>query len=170
MDIVGNIGIFLGGMLASLIFSKVITRKKTPLSFRLMRFSSVCSLALLLFFSLLAIGVFGTRVYALSYPYYYDIFAAGLILSVALSSGTFFNHLLTNTWLRAIGLVSYSFYIIHYLVIKLIEAFFKFYLGTTLNEITLLLLAGIISYCAACFSYSYIERPFMRSPTVKEKQ
>ncbi len=170
IDIMGNIGIFIGGMLASLIFDEIMNRQKGHLSSGLMQFSSICSLILLLFFSLLACGVFGTRVYALSYPYYYDILAAGLILSVSLSSGTFFSHLLTSTWLRAIGLVSFSFYIIHYLVIKLIESFFKFYIGITLNEITLFILAGIISYCAACFSYSFIERPFIRSPSVRPKQ
>lgn len=171
MDITGNIGIFIGGMLASLILNEVINRKQESLFSGLKRFSGVCSLVLLLFFSLLASGVFNTKVYALSYPFTYDILAACLIFSVALSSGTFFNHLLTSKWLRAIGLVSYSFYIIHYLVIKLIESFFNFYLGIALNEITLLLLAGAISYIIASFSYSYIERPFIRPTlTVKPKK
>ncbi|MEA2116833.1 MAG: acyltransferase [Thermodesulfobacteriota bacterium] len=162
MDITGNIGIFLGGMLVSLVLNELISRKQGPLSPTLVRFSGICGFGLLLFFSLLACGFFGTRIYALAYPFYFDILAAGLIFSVMLSPGTFFHRLLASKLLRAVGLVSYSFYIVHYLIIKLVKSFFNFYLGISLNEIILLLLTGAISYGVAAFSYSYIERPFIR--------
>jgi peptidoglycan/LPS O-acetylase OafA/YrhL len=93
--------------------------------------------------------------------------AAALILSVMLSRGTLFNRFLTSKFLRAVGLVSYSFYIVHYLIIKLVKSFFNYYLGISLDEIILLLLTGAISYGVAAFCYSYIERPFIRSDSQK---
>jgi len=162
MDILGNIGIFLGGMLASLICNEVTTRKSGSFPSYVEKILGPFSLVLLLFFSFLASGFFGTKVYALAYPFYYDILSALLIMSVTLSSGQFINQLLTSKFLRAIGLVSFSFYIIHYLIIKLVESFFNVYLGINLNEIFLLIFAGAISYGVAAFSYSYIERPFIR--------
>ncbi len=161
-ELVGNISIFLGGMLVSLVMHELVSRKKSPLSPGLVRIAGICGFGLLLFFSLLVCGVFGTKVYALSYPFYFDILAAALIFSIMLSPGTLFNRVLACKPLRAVGLVSYSFYIIHYLIIKLTESFINYYFGGGVNENLLLLITCAITYGVAAFCYSYIEKPFIR--------
>ncbi len=161
-ELVANISIFLGGMLVSLVVHLLINGTKSPLSPALARSSGICGAVVLLFFSLLASGVFGTKVYALSYPFYFDLLAAALILSIMLSPGTLFNRFLASTPLRAVGLVSYSFYIVHYLIIKLAESFINYYFGTSLNENILLLITCAVTYGVASFCYSYIEKPFIR--------
>ena len=163
MDISANIGIFLGGMLAALLFSELYNERNKQLLQRSSSFFGICGIFLLLGFSLLSTGVFGTKVYALSYPFYYDFLALGLILCVVLSEGTLFNRFLASTFLRAVGLVSFSFYLVHFLIMKLVRSFAMSYFGVTLNEIVLMIIVGIVSYFISVFTYSYIERPCIYS-------
>jgi len=123
----------------------------------------ICGSTLLVGFSLLAVGVFGTKVYSLSYPFYYSFLAAGIILCVLLSRETLFNRILSSTVLRAVGLVSFSFYIIHLLIVKLVKAYMIHYHGASLDELLLMIIVGIISYLFSTLSYSYIEKPFIHS-------
>ncbi len=160
LDMVRNISIFLCGMMGALLFKEFGPRftqhKKTA------SFSGVFGIIILISFSLLSTGLFKFRAYAHVYPFYYDILAIALILCALLSNGTIFNAFLSSRLLRIVGLVSFSFYIFHYVTIKLVRSIIDYYYGITLNQISLMILAGIASFLIAALSYSFIERPFIR--------
>jgi peptidoglycan/LPS O-acetylase OafA/YrhL len=69
------------------------------------------------------------------------------------------HRILSSLTLRALGITSYSLYLLHIIVRdKLLE------LGVGLgNELFLLTLA--VSYLLACVLYALVERPFMRVQT-----
>ncbi len=168
MDIMGNLGIFFGGMLAALLYNEMVIRKAYVPSQKTKSFFGLCGLGIFLGFSLLSTGVFGTKIHALSFPFYYDFLAAGLIFCIMLSPGSLLNRFLSSTILRAVGLVSFSFYIVHFLILKLIKSFADYYYGIIPDEILLMILAGIVTYLVSIITYSYIERPFIHYPIAKE--
>jgi len=170
MDIMRNLGIFFGGMLAAVLYNEVVIRKAYVPSQKTTSFFGHCGIGIFLGFSLLATGVFGTKIHALSFPFYYDFLAAGLILCVVLSPGSLLNRFLSSTILRAVGLVSFSFYITHFLILKLIKSFADYYYGITPDEILLMILAGIVTYLVSIITYSYIERPFIHYPITKKSE
>lgn len=89
--------------------------------------------------------------------------AAGFIILLALiSSGQFFSKLLSYTPLRAIGLVGYSFYLIHPIIISLVGGMWEHYLGVKMGLELRFVLVLIVTYAISALTYTYIERPFLK--------
>jgi len=89
--------------------------------------------------------------------------AAGIIILLALmTSGQFFNRLLSWPLLRAIGLVGYSFYLVHPILISLVDGMWQHYLGYKIGLPLRFVLVLIITYCVSALTYTYIERPFLK--------
>ncbi|MGA7277366.1 MAG: acyltransferase, partial [Desulfocapsaceae bacterium] len=85
---------------------------------------------------------------------------AVIVLSM-LAEGSFFAGLMKFTPLRAVGLVGYSFYLLHPMMISVVRATTKFFADYYPTGIELFIAAGIATYLISLFTYSYIERPFI---------
>ena len=64
--------------------------------------------------------------------------------------------------LKAIGIVGYSFYMLHPKIIDFVRATTLYFWNYYPTGVALFLLAGIATYLVTVFTYSYIERPFIR--------
>ena len=108
---------------------------------------------------------------ALRHPGFYG-FAAGLfILLVVLANNTLLSRVMSFTPLRAVGLVSFSFYLLHPTLIGFIRAEARDFAGIHhLSGLPMFLLAGIATYCLAAFTYTYIERPFLKGSVRDQPQ
>ncbi|MGI9318956.1 MAG: acyltransferase family protein, partial [bacterium] len=71
--------------------------------------------------------------------------------------GRFFNLLP----LRSIGIVGYSFYLLHPMVIKLILDISEKFWGVELSGFYLFVLTSTVTWAISLFTYSQIERPFL---------
>lgn len=64
--------------------------------------------------------------------------------------------------LRAVGIVGFSFYLLHPTFIVFCNEVTRYYFNLDLSPIVRFFLVGAVAYCFASFTYSYIERPFMK--------
>ncbi len=92
-------------------------------------------------------------------------FLCGLfLLLVVLAPNTWMSRLIGWYPLRAIGLVSFSFYLLHPLVIAAVKtSALEFFAIPSYSGSGMFLLAGLITYGLSICTYTYIERPFIRS-------
>ncbi len=167
MDIARNISIFLCGMAIAIVVKGVM--KNIHFTSTLRKTFGIAGIIIFCFFTLLSMGLFNTKIYALSYPFSFNLLASGLIICAMLGQGTLFTKILSSRILRGIGLVSFSFYIVHYIIIQLIKKSSLLYMGTVPNEYIVMILAGVISYCVSVLSYSYIEKPFLTHKPSKKQ-
>ncbi len=91
-------------------------------------------------------------------------FLSGLfLLLVVLAPKTWLSRIIGWYPLRAIGLVSYSFYLLHPLVIAAVKtAALEFFAIPSYTGYGMFVLAGLITYGLSICTYTYIERPFIR--------
>ncbi len=97
-----------------------------------------------------------------------DIFgpAAGLfILATLLSGNSFLDKLMNFLPLKAVGVVGYSFYLLHPKIIGCVRATTDYFSNYYPTGISLFILAGIATYLVSLFTYSNIERPFIKKST-----
>lgn len=91
-----------------------------------------------------------------------------IILSLQLSSA-FITRLMANWLFRSVGVIGFSFYLLHGLGIELalnLQSNVFGVLDPSDRSWTLMLTAFCITYVMAVFTYSYIERPFFGSSSV----
>ncbi|WP_041916415.1 acyltransferase family protein [Desulfocapsa sulfexigens] len=98
-------------------------------------------------------------IYAQIYYLYYAICAGFLILILCSSGENFLTKILSSRLLSSLGVVSYSLYLFHPLVIPLVKRAG----GGTLNSIpgVRFVLVLFIGYIVACLLYHFIERPIL---------
>lgn len=89
--------------------------------------------------------------------------AGATILFVLLSGNTFFNQLMNLLPLRAVGLVGFSFYLLHPMMISCVEGTCRYFFNFVLPGPALFVTVGIATYLLSTLTYSYIERPFIMS-------
>ena len=63
--------------------------------------------------------------------------------------------------LRAVGIVGFSFYLLHPQVISVVRGLSTYFTSYYPTGIILFLTSGIVTYLLSVFTYSYIERPFI---------
>ncbi|WP_457576030.1 acyltransferase family protein [Desulfomarina sp.] len=97
------------------------------------------------------------------YPYLTGCLILGLSITERNRAQKFFAH----SWLRAIGLVSYSVYLLHPVVLDLVKYIFLVYLNIQPNGVVKFLFTFILVFPASVMTYTYIERPFIRRVPVK---
>ncbi len=159
-------GIFICGMLFSYLYhGGIIHRQLAWAKSRNFKFiTSLVGVILLGAYILLGTDTLFSNGYypAIASPGKFGI-AAGLIILLALmSSGQFFNRLLSYTPLRAIGLVGYSFYLVHPILITLVNGMWTHYLGYNIGLELRFVLVLILTYIVSALTYTYIERPFLK--------
>ena len=90
---------------------------------------------------------------------------AGLFILITLLSGnSLLNSIMNFLPLRAVGLVGFSFYLVHPMIISVVRGLSTYFSEYYPVEIPLFIMAGLVSYALSAFTYSYIERPFIKAP------
>ncbi|RWX50584.1 Peptidoglycan/LPS O-acetylase OafA/YrhL, partial [Candidatus Electrothrix marina] len=162
------LGIFLAGCIASYLYYGVYRQCEPKLSAawqeRTDNLFALCGAGLFLVFLLCSTMRLwgGERVFAQEYFAWFGIAATGLLFSILAGKGkSFVNRLLSWVPLRAVSVVSFSLYIFHPLVINCLRAGMKYYTGGGLSGFPLFASTLLVSYVLACWTYTYIERPFI---------
>lgn len=88
--------------------------------------------------------------------------AAGLfILATLLSKNSFLDRMMSSRVLRAVGIVSYSFYLLHPKIIDVVRGTSDYFASYFPAGVSLFLIAGAATYLISIFTYSFIERAFI---------
>jgi peptidoglycan/LPS O-acetylase OafA/YrhL len=92
------------------------------------------------------------------------LFYAGLLLLALIYSGSWLGRILRNSWLKALGTISYCVYLIHYPILGLIFAIFRGKQPWAENsaERGLVLLALALTIAVASFSWTILEKPLLK--------
>jgi peptidoglycan/LPS O-acetylase OafA/YrhL len=132
-------------------------------------------------FSMLAFFIYSSKLgdvnaplLALNFPLLSAVIAAMLILSSAIiSEKSIYNRILSLSILRLVGIVGYSFYLIHPYAIAIFRATFEFMFVASMNDVlpNIFIMIGslLVTMPIAMFTYSYIERPFLRNDVKKSR-
>ena len=160
------VGVFICGMLFSYIYHGIILKKEIGLLQSPVLRSAISLLALLTVFMYVLLGtdtLFAPGTYLPhKVPGWFGFVAGMLILAVLLTPGTLYSRLFSWTPLRALGLVGYSFYLWHPMVISLVKLLQDHYLGFRTHPVWLVLSVLLLTYLLSAFTYTYIERPFLK--------
>jgi len=156
-----RLDVFLVGVLCSYLFfgmwEKIPKREMHAVVKKLSVIIAVALLALFLFFSN---GHYlnNSRIYAQMYYLNFAIGAGVLILILASSGDNILTKLLSCSVLSSLGIVSYSFYLFHPLVIQFVK-----HAGGSLvsNGGVRFVMVSLISYILACLLFNFIERPLL---------
>lgn len=167
------IGIFLAGMMVSYLYhwlgdNAFFQRLNRS---RVRRFSSVAGLALLLVLMVLSARLIpGLKEFnALNYSGTFGFGAGVLILLVVLANNTLLSRIMNFYPFRAVGLVGLSFYLIHPMIINFVRTEVQDYFNIRLSGPPMFAAAGVLTYILAIFTYTYIERPFLKSAVTFDK-
>lgn len=100
-------------------------------------------------------------------PFASAVFGAMLVLISAITSEDgIYNRFLSNSVLRLIGIVGYNFYLVHPYAIEMFVVMFEFLFVVKPHVVMPGVVKAIGSFCIAMpiamFTYSYIERPFLK--------
>lgn len=89
---------------------------------------------------------------------------AGLLILITLLSGnSLLDSIMNFLPLRAVGLVGFSFYLVHPMMISVVRRISTYFTDYYPIEMPLFIMAGLASYALSAFTYSYIERPFIKA-------
>lgn len=164
------LSLFISGMFMCFVFhiptvreSKILKKiAKNPII-------SLCCLLLLLFTQhlyLILPSVATKNPYWL-YQSNFSFLVAATILFAALSKESLLSRVCGLFPLRAIGIVGYSFYLLHPILLDLTNTFTRQYLGIQLPGTLKFFLLLILTYLASAVTYTYIERPFLKKKTAR---
>ncbi|MBB5347390.1 acyltransferase [Desulfoprunum benzoelyticum] len=168
------IGIFLSGMMFAYLYhwlgsNRLFLKLDRTHVRRFCSLAGLILLALLLVLSARLVPAWA-HVNALKNPGTFG-FAAGLfILLLVLANNTLLSRIMSFLPLRAVGLVGFSYYLLHPTLLNFIRTEFQDYFGVRLSGLPMFVLAGLATYGLAAFTYTYIERPFLRSTAATPPQ
>ncbi|WP_458774168.1 acyltransferase family protein [Desulforhopalus sp. 52FAK] len=94
---------------------------------------------------------------------------ANFILCVVLSGDALLGKIMSFLPLRAVGLVGFSFYLLHPNLMTFFYSLSQYYFNFSLQGIQMFIVAGIATYFLSIFTYTYIERPFLITHKEKEQ-
>ncbi|MHB8788719.1 MAG: acyltransferase family protein [Desulfobulbaceae bacterium] len=163
--------LYVGIFLAGIIFSYLYYGVYEPSEFarngreRHSRILSWLGLAILVGFMLGTTGrMWGvSMVWGIAYDQWFGIAAGLFIFCIVATRNTALEKLLAFLPLRAIGLVSFSIYILHPMVMLVLRKGVSQYFGLSLSDFPLFVCTLAATYVASCVTYMYIERPFTRT-------
>jgi len=95
--------------------------------------------------------------------YIKSIMAALIIILVLNSLGNWFYYIISNWLFRSVGVIGFSFYLLHGLGISIVSKVQENVLNIVepgMRSWTLTLASFIVTYILAIMAYSYVERPF----------
>ena len=159
--------IFLTGVAAAFVYNYVIVRFASawqrPLGTTLFSLAGILILGGCLFMSAHPLDHL-THVNPLSRPGIFGLAAGLFILATMLARNSILDRALNLLPLKAIGIVGYSFYLLHPKLIDCVRATTLYFWDYYPTGLSIFLLAGIATYLVTLFTYSYIERPFIKKP------
>lgn len=173
-QLVPMVGIFLAGMMFSYLYHWLGDNK---FFLRLDRshvksFCSVSGIILLVILIVLSAKLIpGMRHFnALRNFGIFGFLAGFFILLTILANKTLLSRIMCFYPLRAIGLVGFSFYLLHPILITFIKIEDLNFFNINLRGLPMFFLAGIGTYILAMFTYTYIERPFLQTASATPSQ
>ena len=91
-------------------------------------------------------------------------FLSGILILLAVFAGTSrFSAIVGCLPLKAMGVVSFSFYLLHPLVIDIVKALnAALFNRVQLSHLGMFVIAGVLTYILSTITYTWIERPFVR--------
>ena len=92
---------------------------------------------------------------------FYGFLLSLFIVLVVLSNNALLGWLMRLLPLRAVGIVGFSFYLLHPFLVPLYKDVAKTYFQAEPQALASFLTVGLGTYLFAVFTYSYIERPFL---------
>jgi peptidoglycan/LPS O-acetylase OafA/YrhL len=98
---------------------------------------------------------------ASTHPGWFGFLAALFIFLTIMSEGSLLERVMNFLPLRAMGIVGFSFYLLHPQVISCVRGVSTYFTSYYPTGITLFLISGTATYLISVFTYSYIERPFI---------
>lgn len=160
------LGLFTCGMLIAYIYA---TEHISLLSFSNSRFKKWISMSGLLLMGVVALlsinpvtAYFGLGTnLAKTHVMLFGLASALILFCILLSHGTLLSRFFSLKLLRSIGVVGYSYYLLHPIVAWKIIEFSKFYTGTPVAGSRLFLATAMVTWLISVFTYSLIEKPFM---------
>ena len=156
-----RLDVFLVGVLCSYLFfgiwEKMPRREMYAMVKNILLVVAVALLALFLFFSN-GHYLHNSKIYAQIYYLNFAISAGVVILILASSGENILTKLFSSSFLSSLGIVSYSFYLFHPLVIQFVK-----HTGGSLvaNGGVRFVIVSLLSYILACLLYYFIERPLL---------
>jgi len=119
--------------------------------------------SILILFLLFSNGHFlgNSQIYSQRFYALYGAAAAVLILSLLIGKTSSLARSLSLPFLRSIGVVSYSLYLLHPLILELILAVDNYFFNLELQGGVLFVLTSLISLPVAVFTYRVVEYPFL---------
>lgn len=129
------------------------------------QFCSVAGLALLLVLMVLSARLIPNlkEFNALDNSGIFGFGAGMLILLIVLANNTLLSRIMNFYPFRAVGLVGLSFYLLHPMIINFVRTEVQDYFNFRLSGLPMFAAAGVLTYILAVFTYTYIERPFLKS-------
>lgn len=160
------VGVFINGMFFSYLYQAL---QDNPFwqgihGKRLYGSLNVAGFVILLFFALVSYGLVPGVHHLDLYKYfgYSGFLTSFIIFAVVASPGSMLARCMSWTPLRAIGVVSFSFYLLHPTFIVTCRETARYFWGIELEPAALMLVVTPVSYAASACTYSWIERPFMK--------
>jgi peptidoglycan/LPS O-acetylase OafA/YrhL len=170
------LGWFLTGVLASYVLnnegcSRFIERYRTRMEKTLGWLATIVLVtAFLAGSSSILSGFLGYNVFpAFEQQNWFGIAAGFLVFSAVYARNSVYGVILRNRALRSFGIIGYSAYLIHPLLIDVLGKLFVFYMGTSFTGFPLFVVATLLTWCVASFTYNVIEYPFLKRGTVRSE-
>ena len=96
-----------------------------------------------------------------THPGWFGFICGLFIFLTMMAKNTFWEKMMTFAPLRAMGVVGFSFYLLHPIVISTLRGISTYFTNYYPTGITLFVVSGAVTYFFSVFTYSYIERPFI---------
>jgi peptidoglycan/LPS O-acetylase OafA/YrhL len=159
-------GIFLSGVLFSYIYhwlyKNSFFQRLDRRNFRM--FCSFTGILLIVALILFSLHIIKTLSFfnGFNYPSIFGFLAGFFILLVLLAGDSLLGRIMSFPPLRAVGLVGFSFYLLHPLLLSLCLNLTQYYFHLKPSAPFLFMVTGISTYFLSTLTYTYIERPFLK--------
>ncbi len=159
-------GIFLSGVFFSFVYhwlyqNSFFQRIDRHFLRRLCSHSGLLLLSVLILLSVHAIP--GWHYYdGLHHRIFFGFLCGLFIFLVLLSRNSLLDIIMNFHPLRAVGLVGFSFYLLHPLLLSLYLDLFQYYAHYKAGAFSAFIVTGLATYFFSALTYTYIERPFLK--------
>ena len=158
-------GIFITGVAAAFFYNFVTSRYvktlQRPVSTALFSLTGILILGGCLFMSAHPIEHLA-HINPLLRPGIFGAGAGFFILATMLARNSLLDKTMNLLPLKAVGIVGYSYYLLHPKIIDCVRAATDYFGNYYPTGLMLFVLSGVATYLVTVFTYSYIERPFIR--------
>lgn len=104
----------------------------------------------------------GHRIYpSIEFKVYFGLASAFLVFAAVYARNSVYGSLLRFKPLRSFGIIGYSAYLIHPLLLAIIKKLSLFYLGVPIQGFALFAATTVVTWVVATFTYNLIEHPFL---------